>query len=135
MAAETDLARLLVGLAPALDPQPFGYAVLPLDQSLPAGLVVFALLRETEGLTVIAEVDALLAAGISVEGRWARITMMVHSALDAVGLTAAMAKTLTAAGISANVLAGYHHDHLLVPWDRRHDAVAALLALASAGPA
>lgn len=135
MAAETDLARLLAGLAPALDPQPFGYAVLPLDQSLPAGLVVFALLRETEGLTVIAEVDALLAAGISVEGRWARITMMVHSALDAVGLTAAMAKTLTAAGISANVLAGYHHDHLLVPWDRRHDAVAALLALASAGPA
>lgn len=129
MAGETDLAILLAGLEPVLDAKPFGYAVLPHGQGLPAGLVPFALVREAEGLTVIAELDALASAGIAVEGRWARITMTVHSGLDAVGMTAAMASALTARGISANVVAGYYHDHLFVPWARRDDAVAALDAL------
>ena len=31
------------------------------------------------------------------------------------GLTAAVGKALTEARISCNVLAGFHHDHLLVP--------------------
>ncbi len=34
--------------------------------------------------------------------------------------------------ISANVIAGYYHDHILVQWDRRHDAVAALWSLSNA---
>ena len=46
----------------------------------------------------------------------------MHSALEAVGLTAAVATALAAAGIPANVLAGYSHDHLLVPEDRADDA-------------
>jgi len=54
----------------------------------------------------------------------------VHSSLEAVGMTAALAKALTEAGISANVVAAYHHDHIFVPWARRHDALAALEALA-----
>jgi uncharacterized protein len=29
-------------------------------------------------------------------------------------------------GIACNVLVGYHHDHLLVPFDRAEEAVAAL---------
>lgn len=33
-------------------------------------------------------------------------------------------------GISCNVLAASRHDHLLVPWHRRADAVAILSALA-----
>mgnify|MGYP003876333845 FL=1 len=135
MAAEADLARLLAGLAPTLDPQPFGYALLPLEQALPTGLVPFALIREAEGLTVIAARDALAAAGLAVEASWALLTMTVHSSLEAVGLTAAMATALSRVGISANVVAGYHHDHLLVPWDRRHDALEALQALAASGQA
>ena len=39
----------------------------------------------------------------------------MHSELEAVGLTAAVGKALTDARISCNVLAGFHHDHLLVP--------------------
>jgi hypothetical protein len=37
---------------------------------------------------------------------------------------------LAALGISASVVAGYQHDHLFVPWERREEAVAALMALA-----
>jgi len=52
----------------------------------------------------------------------------VHSSLEAVGLTAAVSARLTSAGISCNVLAGFEHDHLLVPVERADDAVSALTA-------
>lgn len=42
----------------------------------------------------------------------------VHSALEAVGLTAAVRHVLTEAGISANVVAGCAHDHVFVPLER-----------------
>jgi hypothetical protein len=54
----------------------------------------------------------------------------VHSALEAVGLTAAISNVLKDAGISCNVVAGYTHDHLFVPVDRAQDALAALRTLA-----
>lgn len=129
MAAETDLGRLLADLDPVLDPVPYGYGLLAHGQPFPPGFEAFAVIRETEGMTVIAPLAALEAAGMASNGNWARITMMVHSALEAVGLTAAMAKALTVAGISANVVAAYHHDHLFVPWERREQAVAVLRAL------
>ena len=52
------------------------------------------------------------------------------SALEAVGLTAAISTALTRDGISCNVIAGYHHDHLFVPTDRAQDTMSVLAALA-----
>ena len=46
-------------------------------------------------------------------------------------VNAVAARAADAAGIPCNVLAGYFHDHLLVPVDRRDDAVRALLALSA----
>jgi uncharacterized protein len=129
MSGETDLSRLLAGLDPVLDPDPYGYALLGADQTLPAGITPFGLVREAEGMTIIATCTQLEAAGLDSAGQWARITMMVHSALEAVGMTAAMATALTGVGISANVVAAYHHDHLFVPWDRREQALTVLRRL------
>ncbi|MEO9662897.1 MAG: ACT domain-containing protein, partial [Maribacter dokdonensis] len=42
------------------------------------------------------------------------ITLTVHSALDAVGLTAAVANALTKHNISCNVVAAFYHDHIFV---------------------
>ena len=81
-------------------------------------------------LTVIATAAELAALGIPALTGLARLTMMVQSSLEAVGMTAAMATALTSAGISANVVAAYHHDHIFVPWARRHEAVAVLRGLA-----
>jgi hypothetical protein len=50
-----------------------------------------------------------------------RITLDVHSSLEAVGLTAALADR----GISCNVIAGVYRDHLFVPDDRAEEAVEA----------
>jgi hypothetical protein len=74
-----------------------------------------AAVREAEGLTVVlprAEADK---EGLSYDFVAAWITLEIHSALEAVGLTAAVSRALTDARISCNVLAGFHHDHLLVP--------------------
>lgn len=49
----------------------------------------------------------------------------------AVGLTAAVSRVLTHAGISANVVAGFSHDHVFVPYDRAAEAVRVLERLAS----
>ncbi len=86
----------------------------------------FATIREDEGITVVATTKDLEIAGLKVDSHWARITLQVHSSLTAVGLTASFATALGNHGISANVIAGYHHDHIFVNWDKRHDAMRAL---------
>lgn len=130
MAGETDLMKLLRGMEPVLWADPYGYAVLPAGHPVPDDVSPFALIDEAEGVTLVASVDALAAAGLAVGSHWARITLTIHSDLAAVGLTAAFAQALAARGISANVVAGFHHDHIFVQWDRRQDALDALRQLA-----
>jgi hypothetical protein len=60
-----------------------------------------------------------------------RITLRVHSSLSAVGLTAAFSAALTREGVSANVIAGYYHDHIFVPVA---DAARAMIALEGLAP-
>lgn len=124
-----DLQAMLRGMEPVLTPQPYGIIV---TQSLPAGLVPFATVAEAEGLTVIAAQDALAAAGVAGGAHWALISLRLHSDLAAVGLTAAIATALADLGISANVVAGYFHDHILVPWDRAQEAMTALQRVSDA---
>ena len=110
---------MLAGMAPALDPRAWFFVVV--EGEVPAD--AFAVIREEEGTTAI-------VAGERAGAPFARITLMVHSALEGVGLTAAVAGALAEAGIACNVVAGYHHDHLFVPWDRREEALAILQRLA-----
>lgn len=88
-------------------------------------------MREAEGLTVVlprAEADRL---GLAYDFVGAWITLQIHSALEAVGLTAAVSRALTDAGISCHVLAGFHHDHLLVPVADAPRALEVLAGLAA----
>ena len=114
MAGERDLSRLLAELDPELhaDRYSFTEAVNPV-----LGDGDFAIVREAEGLTLIHP---------NPSGEWARISLGVHSSLDAIGLTAALSSRLAELGISANVVAALRHDHIFVQWDRRQEALAAL---------
>ena len=129
MSGEMDLAALLRSMEPILDAVPYGYGLADVGAKLPDSDRVFAVIAEAEGITVIATVAELLAAGIAHDGHWARISLTVHSSLAAVGLTAAIATALGREGISANVVAGYYHDHVFVQWDRRTASMVALKAL------
>lgn len=114
LGVERDLSRLLQALDPRLHPDRYSFAA---TSNLSLGEGEFAILREAEGLTVI-RVDP--------SGEWARISLGVHSSLEAVGLTAILSSRLADLGISANIVAALHHDHIFVPWDRREDALRAM---------
>jgi hypothetical protein len=114
----TDLGRLLAEMRPVLHDEPYAFELLDPDAPLPAN--VFALIWEAEGMTLIAPFP---------DGEWARISLSVHSSLSAAGLSAAIATALADRGLPANIVAAFHHDHLLVPWDRRQEALDVLNAL------
>jgi hypothetical protein len=101
------------------------------DVSVPAELTVAATIAEDEGTTTVLSVTDAQRLGVHPEFVAAWLTVDVPSALDSVGLTAVLATALAAENIPCNVLAGYHHDHLLVPSDRADRAVAVLEALRS----
>ena len=113
MAGETALATLLRSMSPQLNDGDYVFCTLP-DQRIPTGCEVIGSFREREGLTVIVERQQAEQVGLAFDYVAAWITLNVHSALEAVGLTAAFASALGQAGISCNVIAGYYHDHLFV---------------------
>lgn len=123
MAGVTDLDELLLTMRPEARDGEFVIVVSEAD--LPAEAVV----RESEGTTLVLRREVADAAGLPYDFVAAWITLTVHSDLAAVGLTAAFSTALADAGISCNVLAGFHHDHLLVPAGRRDDALEVLNAL------
>ena len=113
MAGETSLATLLRSMSPQLNAGEYVFCTWA-DGKLPADVEIICSFREQEGLTVILERSYAEQAGLSFDYVAAWITLNVHSALEAVGLTAAFATALGKAGISCNVIAGYYHDHLFV---------------------
>ncbi|MFD4034580.1 ACT domain-containing protein [Streptomyces sp. NPDC058637] len=130
MTGERDLRTLLRSMRPDLNPGRYVFTTVP-DGGMPTGVTPVATVAEREGLTlVLPEADAV-AAGLAYDFVAGWITLRVHSALDAVGLMAAVALALTDAGVSCNVVAGYHHDHLFVPYARAAEAVEVLEALAA----
>ena len=129
MPPSTQAVNLLLRLLqPLQHPGVYVYCQLPLESDV-AGLPAIATFRESEGWTVILEEQAALARGLEPKFRAAWITLTVHSALDAVGLTAAVAGALADRGISCNVVAAVDHDHLFVPVDAAADALDALRLL------
>lgn len=124
-----ELADLVRSMRPELQDGEFEYCTVP-GPAVPAGLSPVVTVRETEGLTLVLPAAAAASAGLPGGFRCRQITLRVHSALDAVGLTAAVAAALAADGIAANVVAGFHHDHVFVPAADADRAMAALQALA-----
>jgi hypothetical protein len=91
-----------------------------------------AWVREDEGLTLVLREQDANRAGLAYDRAMQWITLRVHSALDVVGLTAAVSTALAVAGVSANVVAGLHHDHIFVPAGQGEQALEVLRALSAA---
>ncbi len=108
------------------------YVYVQVAGSVPAGAIPIVTVREEEGLTLVLSQQQADELGLPYTFMAAWITLRVHSALEAVGLTAAVSTALADAGISANVVAGFSHDHLFVPYDRADDAMRVLAAITAA---
>ncbi|GAA4668289.1 ACT domain-containing protein [Streptomyces chumphonensis] len=128
MSGERDLSKLLSDMRPDL--RHGAYVFTTVVGPAPDGVRPVASVTEDEGSTLVITKEEADAAGLPYDYVAGWITLRVHSALAAVGLTAAVSTALAEAGISCNVVAGYHHDHLFVPYDRSSVAVAVLEDLA-----
>lgn len=128
MPAIADLRDLLTHMQAQLNPGRYVFVAVPIGVTVDPGLIV-ASVQEPEGLSAILPEQAAVDLGLPVAFTAAWITLTVHSDLAAVGLTAAFSGALGQAGISCNVVAGVHHDHLFVPIDQAQRAMEALHAL------
>ncbi len=107
-----ELNQLLRQLQPRLNPGVYVFCILQKDTAIPEGTISWFV--EAEGISVILPVEVAERSGLAVGFQTEWITLEVQSDLAVVGLTAAVSGVLAKAGISCNVLAGYHHDHLFV---------------------
>ena len=123
-----DIARLLANLEPALNPGTYAFIVAPSGVQIPPDQII-ASIREPEGLSLVIPEQLARNLELPVAYSAAWITLTVHSDLSAVGLTAAFSGALGEAGISCNVIAGVHHDHLFVPADQSQQAMTVLARL------
>lgn len=132
MSGERDLPRLLAQLSPQLAASEYVFCTLPdAGYGEAQSLSPIAAVVEDEGLTLVVPRAEADAQGCAYNGVFRCITLHVHSSLDAVGLTAAVAAALARREIPANVIAAYHHDHVFVPAAQASDALVALTSLAA----
>ena len=114
MTGEVDLKKLIEGIKPELNQGEYVFCLVSSKEQA-AGLDPLCYFLEKEGVTVILTKEKADAMDIPYSTTCAWITLTVHSALEAVGLTAAVSKALTEANISCNVVAAFYHDHIFVP--------------------
>lgn len=130
MGGERDLDKLLTMLQPVLLKGEYVFCTVgDKDYGALAALQPIASYREEEGLSLVLSKRVADDAGLAYESLFSCISLKVHSSLDAVGLTAAVASKLAAHGISANVIAAYYHDHIYVPTDKAEMALQLLSQL------
>lgn len=127
---ELALDKLLAHLEPRLRP---GRYVFASAIEVPEDAEAVVTVQEDEGVTLVLDQAQADRLGLAYDYVAAWITLQVDSALDAVGLTAAFATALAGAGLSCNVVAGYHHDHIFVPHEEGERAIEVLRGLSAGG--
>ena len=130
MSGETNINKLLESMSPGLIAGEFVFCSFE-DSAYGdlSELEPIAAFQESEGLTLVIPVTKADEHKIPYEFSYRGITLHVHSSLEAVGLTAAFSKQLAEHGISANVIAGFYHDHIFVRTKDASNAVEALTEL------
>ena len=124
----TETVAMIAGMKPALDPQLWRFVQITPDIAPTVLGNAIATFREDEGVSAI--VPAEIADEVGQGGAdFQRITLQVHSDLEGVGLTAAVASALAEAGVSCNMVAAFHHDHAFVPAGQATEALQILEAL------
>ncbi|KAJ5173212.1 hypothetical protein N7492_005805 [Penicillium capsulatum] len=129
MSGEHDLTTLLASMEPTLDPTT--YVFITTTQPLPSlplsTLNPQLIAQEAEGTTIVTTASLAAAHGLTeVVFPCKKISLAIHSSLDAIGLIAAITNRLKDHRISTNVVSGFFHDHIYVPVDRAEDAMRVL---------
>ncbi len=125
MKGESNLALLIRGMRPKLNEGEYVFTSVIDINAIDRQSTLFEF-KENEGVTIVVERSKADELNLKYEFVASWITLMVHSALEAVGLTAAFSQALTKHNISCNVVAGYYHDHIFVDVKDAHKAIGVL---------
>lgn len=128
MHGETNIDLLLKNMTPELNVGDYVFCTVKHQKYL-KNKDIIGFFKEKEGYTVILPKSVADTLGLEYTYIMAWITLTVHSALDAVGLTAAFSNALAAANISCNVVAGFYHDHIFVGKEDAEKAMNVLIEL------
>jgi len=121
---------MIAGMNPVADPADYCFVTVPDDDlSTRIAEVALASFREDEGRSFVLAYEAAHSFDLPAGDPYRRIVLTVHSALDGVGLTAAVAGKLAEAGIPCNMVAAFHHDHVFVPAGDAEEALSLLRQL------
>jgi len=133
MAGETNLSALIKGMTPQLNDGDYVFVTIKDVSSIDRKHTICEF-KEQEGTTLVIAKEKADKLNLSYDYIASWITLMIHSSLDAVGLTAAFATALAKHKMSCNVVAGYYHDHIFVDKKDAEKAIGVLLALAESQP-
>lgn len=131
MIGETDLERLIANMQPVLDPKTYVFATTTEAYDM-AALTPLMVFQEAEGTTLIVTQKTAIARDIAYDFPCKRITLNIHSSLDAVGFIAAVATRLAKEGMGVNPVSAYFHDHVFVPEGNAQRAMDILNAMTRA---
>ncbi|CAD7931296.1 unnamed protein product [Amoebophrya sp. A25] len=110
------LWTLVQSLKPVLNPGTYVFGSLsPAEVSKIPREDTACEFKEKEGVAIVMEKEKAKKHGIKVspfEASW--IQLDTYSAVEACGLTSVFSRALTQGGVSCNIIAGFHHDHLFV---------------------
>jgi len=130
--SEKDLATLCATIEPEMAEPVYVYCSFP-DFTLPEGLSALFTFREVEGLTAVLDLQDADRYGLPYAFEARLITLKVHSSLEAVGFLAVVSAHLAKVAIPCNAIAGYYHDHILIPVDRADEAFLVLKGIRGVG--
>jgi uncharacterized protein len=138
---EMSLSTLIRTMTPTLSAETYVFGTIPAKSEadytnvlkLFVGLPVQMLYREEEGWSVIVPKATAEEIQLQFVFPCKKITLNVHSSLEAVGFIAVITKKLTDVGIGANPVSGYYHDHLFVPAGKEKEVMEALKKMTEEG--
>ena len=131
MSGERNLKTLLEGMKPEMQDGIFVFCSIPEGEKIASAIRPVLMFREREGTTLVIRREEAESAGLRFQFASRLITLTVHSSLEAVGFLAPITARLAEAGISANAVSAFYHDHLFVPDHRADEALRLLLNMSA----
>ena len=128
LAAEDALERTYAAAQPTLHP---GSYALTTARSVSHDVTPVLTVQEPEGVSFVVPQEEADRLGLPYSAPVAIVTLQVRATLTIVGVTEDIARTLSRWQIPCSVVAGFLHDHVLVPAQHGEKAVGLLAELTS----